>query len=192
MSAYKERFVGLFKTKINRQGSIELLDWMETTDFFVAPASTRFHYAFREGLLRHSLNVYDVLTARVYSDGIEESEESMAIASLLHDLCKARFYKETTRNVKNETTGQWEKVPYYAIEDQFPFGHGEKSVYLIERFMRLKPAEAVAIRWHMGGFDDNAKVGGYTVADAFKKYPLATKLHLADLEATYLLENEQE
>ncbi len=192
MSIYKDRFVGLCKGKIKRDGIDELLEWLDSTDFFTAPASTRFHYAFREGLVRHSLNVYDVMSSRTYADGIVEPEECVAIVSLLHDVCKSRFYKETTRNVKNEITGAWEKVPYYSIDDQFPFGHGEKSVYLIERFMRLKPHEAVAIRWHMGGFDDNAKVGGYTVADAFKKYPIAAKLHLADLEASYLLEKDTE
>jgi len=192
MSVYRDRYLGLCRTKIKREGITELLDWLDATDFFTAPASTRFHNAFREGLVRHSLNVYDVMTARTYADGIEEPEESVAIVSLLHDVCKSRFYKESTRNVKNEKTGAWEKSPYYSIDDQFPFGHGEKSVYLIERFMRLKTSEAVAIRWHMGGFDDNAKLGGYTLSDAFKKYPLAVKLHLADLEASYLLENDPE
>ena len=85
-------------------------------------------------------------------------------------------------------TGEWEKRPYYTVDDAFPFGHGEKSVYLIERFMRLKPAEAIAIRWHMGGFDSAAQGGNYTISDAYDRYPLAVKLHLADMEATYLRE----
>jgi hypothetical protein len=79
-------------------------------------------------------------------------------------------------------------VPFYKVEDAFPYGHGEKSVYLIERFMRLKPAEAMAVRWHMGGFDETVKGGGYAISAAYEKYPLAVKLHLADLEATYLRE----
>ncbi|MEG2181809.1 MAG: HD domain-containing protein [Oscillospiraceae bacterium] len=173
-----------------RDGNEALLDWLDKrTDFFVAPASTKFHNAFSEGLVRHSLNVFDLLLKRNEQEN-DENPESVAIVSLLHDVCKAEFYKETTRNVKNDETGQWEKVPYYSIDDRFPYGHGEKSVYLIERFMRLKPTEAVAIRWHMGGFDDNARVGGYGVANAFCKYPLAVKLHLCDLEATYLNENK--
>ena len=81
-----------------------------------------------------------------------------------------------------------EKVPYYAVEDKFPFGHGEKSVFLIERFIRLKPAEAMAIRWHMGGFDEAARGGSFAISVAYEKYPLAIKLHLADLESTYLKE----
>ena len=119
-----------------------------------------------------------------------DSMESFALCALLHDVCKAQFYKISTRNVKNEKTGQWEKVPYYTIEDAFPYGHGEKSVYLIERFVRLKPAEATAIRWHMGGFDDAAKGGNFSISVAYDKYPIAVKLHLADLEATYLREKE--
>ena len=109
---------------------------------------------------------------------------------MLHDLCKANYYKAGTRNVKNETTGQWEKVPSYSVEDLFPYGHGEKSVFLIERFVRLKPAEATAIRWHMGGFDDAARGGNFSISVAYDKYPIAVKLHLADLEATYLREKE--
>jgi len=189
MSEYRDRYISICNEKIKRDGIDGLLEWLRTTDFFTAPASTKFHYSFREGLVRHSLNVYDVLSTREFADDAVESEESIAIVALFHDLCKSGFYKESTRNVKNDKTGEWTKVPYYSIEDQFPYGHGEKSVYLIERFMRLRPAEAVAIRWHMGGFDDSAKVGGYTTSAAFEKYPLAVKLHLADLEATYLLEN---
>ena len=183
-----ERFLSIFQQYVKRDGAEALLDWMEKrTDFFEAPASTKFHGACKEGLLIHSLNVYDILKKRNDADHAD-SDETIAIVALLHDLCKTNFYKETTRNFNNEKTGQWEKVPYYSIEDQFPYGHGEKSVYLIERFLRLKPFEAIAIRWHMGGFDDNARVGGYNVSNTFTRYPLAVKLHLADLEATYLVE----
>ena len=118
----------------------------------------------------------------------EDNLESFAICGLLHDLCKAQFYKVGSRNVKNEETGQWEKVPFYQVEDSFPYGHGEKSVFLIERFMRLKTSEAMAIRWHMGGFDDSVRGGSFAMSNAFRMYPLAVKLHLADLESTYLRE----
>lgn len=111
------------------------------------------------------------------------------ICALLHDLCKANYYKLGTRNVKNESTGQWEKAPYYSVEDLFPYGHGEKSVFLIERFMKLHVEEAVAIRWHMGGFDDAARGGSFAISEAYDKYPLAIKLHIADLTATYLMEH---
>ncbi len=128
-----------------------------------------------------------MLREKYFEEG--DNEESFALCGLLHDVCKAQFYKVSTRNQKNDKTGQWEKVPFYMVEDAFPYGHGEKSVYLIERFVRLKPVEAVAIRWHMGGFDEAVKGGSFALSNAYDKYPLAVKLHLADLEATYLREN---
>jgi len=184
---YKEEFISIYNENIKRSGSKELLDWMMKTDFFTAPASSKFHCACEQGLVMHSLSVYHTLVEKHFEPD-KDSPESFAICALLHDLCKAQFYKVSTRNVKNEETGQWEKKPFYAIEDAFPYGHGEKSVFLIERFMRLKTSEAMAIRWHMGGFDDAAKGGGFSIALAYEKYPLAVKLHLADLESTYLRE----
>ena len=183
---YKAEFTRIYTENITRPGSEKLLDWLSTTDFFTAPASTRFHGACECGLVMHSVNVYNVLTERYFTQ--EDNRESFAIISLLHDLCKANYYKSGTRNVKNEATGQWEKVPTYNVQDAFPYGHGEKSVYLIERFIRLKPAEAIAVRWHMGGFDDAVRGGSYAISNAYNDYPLAVKLHLADLESTYLVE----
>ena len=183
----KEEFLQICNEYVKRQGSQEFLDWLLKTDFFTAPASTKYHGACEGGLLLHSLNVYKTLRERYFEEG-KDSEESFAICALLHDLCKAQFYKVSTRNVKNDVTGQWEKVPYYTVEDAFPYGHGEKSVFLIERFMRLKTSEAMAIRWHMGGFDDSARGGSFAISLAYEKYPLAVKLHLADLESTYLKE----
>lgn len=151
----KERFLEIFRNQVTRRGADKLLEWLESTDFFTAPASTRFHAAYEGGLLEHSLNVYNVLIAKHY-DPEQDDLESFTIASLLHDICKAGFYTTEYRNRKNER-GEWERVPVYAIDDKFPYGHGEKSVFLIERFMRLKNEEAVAIRWHMGGFDDSAR-----------------------------------
>ncbi len=180
----KEEFIRIYKENITREGSEKLLEWIETTDFFTAPASTRYHYACESGLVMHSVSVYNTMIEKHF-DEENDNPESFAICALLHDLCKAQFYKVSTRNVKNEETGRWEKVPYYAIEDRFPFGHGEKSVFLIERFMRLKLDEAMAIRWHMGEFGDK---NSNTISQAYNLYPLAVKLHLADLESTYLRE----
>lgn len=181
---YKEEFISIFKENISRQGSQELLDWMLKTDFFTAPASTKYHCACPEGLVMHSLSVYKVMMEKHFEEGVD-NPESFAICALLHDLCKAQFYKISSRNVKNQETGKWEQVPYYSVEDAFPYGHGEKSVFLIERFMRLKTAEAMAIRWHMGGFEES---NGFTVSLAYEKYPIAVKLHLSDLESTYIRE----
>ncbi|SCJ44079.1 Predicted HD-superfamily hydrolase [Anaerotruncus sp. 2789STDY5834896] len=186
---YKEEFIRIFKEQVTRPGADRLLNWLEKTDFFTAPASTRFHCACQQGLVRHSLSVYQVLMEKHFVEG-EDNPESFAICGLLHDLCKAQFYKVSTRNVKNEQTGQWEKVPFYQVEDVFPYGHGEKSVFLIERFMRLKTAEAMAIRWHMGGFDESVKGGSFAMSGAFRAYPLAVKMHLADLESTYIRERD--
>ena len=183
----REEFLQIFQQHVTRPGSEKLLDWLDNkTDFFSAPASTRFHGACEGGLCMHSLNVYHALHDTFFTEG--DSEESFAICALLHDLCKANYYKRGTRNVKNDATGQWEKVPFYQVADQLPYGHGEKSVYLIEHFMRLKTDEAIAIRWHMGGFDDAVRGGSFAVSDAYNRYPLAVKLHASDLIATYLME----
>ena len=186
---FDRAFLEYFKdVPFEQEVSQELLDWLDhKTDFFTAPASTRFHGACEGGLCMHSLNVYHALHDTFFTEG--DSEETFAICALLHDLCKANYYKPGTRNVKNEATGQWEKVPSYSVEDLFPYGHGEKSVFLIERFMKLRVEEAVAIRWHMGGFDDAARGGCFAISEAYDKYPLAVKLHIADLEATYLMEH---
>ena len=183
MSA-RDEFIQIFTENVTRNGAKELLSWLQNTDFFTAPASTKYHCACENGLVMHSVSVFNTMMEKHFEEGVD-SVESFAIAALLHDVCKAEFYKVSTRNVKNELTGQWEKQPYYSIEDKFPFGHGEKSVFLIERFMKLRLDEAMAIRWHMGNFDDST---GYTVSQAYEKYPLAVKLHLADMESTYLRE----
>ena len=183
----RERFLKIMAENVSREGTGDLLEWLDKTDFFTAPASTKYHCACQGGLVMHSLSVYDVMMEKHFVEG-EDNRESFALCALLHDLCKAQFYKVSSRNVKNEETGKWEKVPFYQIEDVFPYGHGEKSVYLIERFIRLKPAEATAIRWHMGGFDEAARGGSFAISHAYEKYPLAVKLHLADLESTYLRE----
>ena len=185
MSA-KQEFIEIFKENVKRPGSEKLLEWLSQSDFFIAPASTKYHSAFEGGLVQHSLNVYKLLKKRCAEYGITDGE-SIAICGLLHDICKANFYTISYRNAKNER-GIWEKVPYYTVDDQFPFGHGEKSVFVVERFMRLRENEAIAIRWHMGGFDEAAKSGGFSISHAYEKYPLAVLLHMADLEATYLSE----
>ena len=107
MEDYRARFVEIYNKNITRPGADRLLSWLETTDFFTAPASTRYHGACECGLVMHSLNVYDAMMQHFYTEG--ENAESYAICALLHDLCKANFYKVSTRNVKNDATGQWEK-----------------------------------------------------------------------------------
>lgn len=187
----KNDFIELYTQNIKRAGSQELLDWIEKSDFFTAPASSKYHNNFEGGLCLHSINVYKQLVHLLKSYGLENrySAESVAIVSLLHDLCKTYFYKKDLKNVKNEQ-GQWVKTPYYAIDEKMPFGHGEKSVFIIERFMRLEYHEALAIRWHMGGFDDSVKGGSYSVSAAYEQNKLALLVHLADMAATYLFEKK--
>lgn len=186
----RAQFEEIYRETIHREGADRLLDWLGDTDFFTAPASTRYHGAHEGGLVEHSVNVYRRLTN---SPAVEyATRESIAICGLLHDVCKAGFYTVSLRNVKNEETGRWEKQPYYTVEDKFPYGHGEKSVYLIERYLRLRPEEAAAINWHMGGFDDRVKGGSFALSGAFGQYPLALELHIADLRATYLDEERKQ
>ena len=191
----KNDFIKIFKEKITREGSDKLLEFLEKSDFFTAPASTRYHGAYEGGLLRHSLNVYECLVEYLARDRVKQkyelnvSEESAAIVALLHDICKVNFYTTSFRNRKNEQTGKWEKVPYYTINDTLPYGHGEKSVYMISGFMRLTRDEAMAIRWHMGfsGIEDKNMIG-----KALEMYPLAFALSVADMEASYFLEGTDE
>lgn len=188
----KEEFIKIYTENIHRDGADKLLDFLENkSDFFTAPASTRYHNAFEGGLLRHSLNVYHCLKAYMERERVKTeykltaSDESIAIAALLHDVCKVNFYRVSYRNSKNDKTGQWEKVPYYEINDTLPYGHGEKSVYMISGFMRLTRDEALAIRWHMGfsGVEDKNTIGR-----ALETYPFAFALSVADMEASYFLE----
>ena len=190
----KEEFMEIYREHIRREGSGELLDYLENkSDFFTAPASARFHGAYAGGLCDHSVNVYRCLEAYLARErvrevyGMEYPPESVAVAALLHDVCKIGCYKAGTRNVKNDVTGQWEKVPTYNYEDRLPYGHGEKSVYIISGFMRLTREEAMAIRWHMGfsGPEDDRTVG-----QALQQYPPAFALATADMEASYFLEGK--
>ena len=188
----QERFLEIYNDKIKREGADKLLEFLQKSDFFTAPASTRYHGACEGGLLAHSLNVYDCLVdilnrprvKELY--GIEYSDESIAIAALMHDVCKVNFYKTSFRNAKDEN-GKWVSVPYYTIEDNLPYGHGEKSVYIVSGFLRLTRDEAFAIRYHMGfsGTEDPGNVGR-----ALEMFPLAYALCCADMEAAFLMEGK--
>lgn len=177
----KDRFLEIYDDCIRRDGAVELRAWLLGSDFFEAPASTRFHEAYRGGLVEHSVHVYDELIRLLgaYPE-LRVSAETAAIVSLLHDVCKANTYKVEYRNRKNEVTGQWEKYPAYTHKEDFCFGgHGSKSVYLIQKFMYLTDEEAVAINCHMGLTSND-----WSVSDAFRAYPLAFLTHTADMSST--------
>ena len=195
MSA-KEEFIELFQEHIHRDGAEALLDYLTNKcDFFTAPASARYHGAYAGGLCEHSLNVYhclaDYLARERVTDlyGLEYSQESIALVSLLHDVCKIGCYKPSTRNVKGED-GKWTKVPTYQYEDPLPYGHGEKSVYVVNGFVRLTREEAMAIRWHMGAFDDAVKGGSRALDAAMDVSPWVWRLHEADMCAARIDERK--
>lgn len=174
-----QRFKEIYREQITRPGAAVLLKWLEEeTDFFTAPASTKYHGAYEGGLVDHSLNVYAALTNKQGFD-----PEARAVCALLHDVCKANYYAAGTCRQQN-AAGTWETVPSYTVKDAFPFGHGEKSVLLIERFMRLTAEEALAIRWHMGAYDEAARGGSRTYSAALRFSPLVLELHIADMRAT--------
>jgi hypothetical protein len=173
-------FTRLANEFIHREGFDTLLSNITKTDFFTAPASTRFHDSEEGGLCHHSIKVFHILKADV---GNLYSDETLAIVSLLHDICKIGYYVVSSRNVKDEH-GKWKSVPYYTIDDQLPYGHGEKSVIMIMQDMKLTMEESMAIRWHMGAYEGD-KVWN-TLSVAYNKFPLALHLHIADMKATYL------
>lgn len=187
----KDKFIKAYTENITRPGADKLLAWIESSDFFAAPASTRFHLSSPGGLLEHSLHVFERMKAICANEATitpgfnEPSMETIAVCGLLHDICKANFYAVEMRNRKNDQ-GRWEQYPFYVVDDKLPYGHGEKSVYIISGLMRLSREEAMAIRWHMGFADNDFQGGGYSVGNAFEKFPLAVLLHIADLQATYL------
>ncbi len=196
---------------VNREGKDALMDYIRKSDFYTAPASTKFHLSCEGGLLQHSLNVYDCLQAKKESSTwgriLEEAgAEALIICPLFHDLCKTYFYKIDFKNqktydpekvaaaerwqVKRDNGGAfiWEQVPCYTVEDRVPYGHGEKSVMMVEQFMKLTGPERFAIRWHMG-FSE-APQNHLQLTQAMAKYPLILALHEADQEASVLLEDK--
>lgn len=190
----KTEFIEIYQAYIKRDGAKDFLDYLcsNKSDFFTAPASTRFHGSYPEGLVEHSINVYhclkDYLSRNRVKDmyGMDYDDETIALVALLHDVCKINVYKTSYRNKK--VNGEWQQVPYYEFEDEMPYGHGEKSVYMISPFMKLTREEAFAIRYHMGfSNEDPARNVGYT----FEHFPLAFALSTADMEATYFVDGKE-
>jgi hypothetical protein len=200
----KERFELLILTNLQ---SVDLINYLEETDFFIAPASTKYHGAYEGGLCEHCLNVYDNIL-KIYelyrsisvNKSLFYSHKTLTLVSLLHDVCKINIYETSYRNQKktDEKTGKellnkrglpiWEKIEYYMVNDTLPLGHGEKSVIILQRLLPLTIDEIIAIRWHMGGYDDLTKtyIGNMTANNAFNNYPLVTLLHMADLASIFL------
>ena len=186
-----ERFEALMAT-VERNGVDKLMEYIRKSDFYTAPASTKYHNCYEGGLLDHSLNVYDNLVRKKESDPIWKeklenlSPESAIIVGLLHDICKTGYYTTEMRNKKID--GRWEQVPFYTVKDLLPYGHGEKSVMMIDKFIDLTMEEKYAIRWHMGPY--SGEKDWQTLAAAMQKCPLILAVFEADMEATYINEKE--
>jgi len=182
---FSKEFEEIYLANIKREGADKFLEFLKTTDFFTAPASTKFHSNFTAGLVEHCVKAYKRFKKIVNDEGLKVGDETIAVIALLHDVCKTNTYKVEQRNVKVD--GAWVQKPYYAYDDQMPYGHGEKSVYMISGFMKLTREEAMAINWHMGAYDAREQGGrSYSSSKAFQMYPLAFLFHLADMQATYL------
>ena len=180
----KTLFKEIVASTIHRDGISDLMNWLETTDFYEAPSSARYHGAEPGGLCAHSLGVYNRLKS--LQDG--ESDESIAVVSLFHDLCKVNFYKVSMRNTKDEN-GRWIQVPYYEFRDwdtaSVPLGHGEKSLYMIMKYLKVTDEEACAVRWHMGFSTVELQIEKPMLAMALHKYKLVLKLQTADSQSAF-------
>ena len=191
----KKLFVQNTLLATNRNGVDKIIDFLERTDFYVAPASTIFHSNMKHGLLNHSIITY--ASAMEYKRSMIElnpalaerlPDESIAIVSLLHDVCKCCFYVETKKWRKDEND-QWESYIGYDVNDTFPIGHGEKSVIMLQNLgLELSAEEMLAIRYHMGMFGDGGAELRYSQAQAVRDYPLVPLLQMADFSASVIFE----
>lgn len=182
MNPIRIRFEKIAREFIKRDGIEALLGNLANSDFYTAPASTRYHHSIEGGLAQHTLEVFDHLITDLKWE-TKFDKESIAIVALFHDLCKIGFYKVEMRNTKDEN-GKWVQVPYYTVEDNFPYGHGEKSVLMVSEIMKLTTEEMMAIRWHMGLGEPKENYN--YVSRAFAQYPLALHLHIADMKSSYI------
>lgn len=172
-----------------RKGIENVIKYLEESDFFVAPASTKYHGNYDGGLAEHSTYVYQLFKEKNERFNLGLSDESVIITAILHDFCKINFYNKQTCWRKNDSN-RWESYEGYKVQDDFPIGHGEKSVIMLQCFIRLSKAEIMMIRWHMGNTEPVEMM--MNIGNAFKLIPAAAALHTADMEASYLLEQHVE
>lgn len=185
MKTYKDTFTEIVQKTIQRTGIEELMQWLDTTDFYTAPASTRFHGSFENGLVMHSLNAHSQLKKLCKWYGCDASDESIAIVALFHDLCKVGCYK-TEMRWRKDKNNHWEQYPTWKFEEDFAYGgHGSKSVFLVQSFMKLTPEEASAINCHMGQWDATTYSNP---TEVYCRNKLAWLLHVADEAADFLME----
>ena len=186
VEAQKQEFLDICHAEIKREGLDDLLAWLSKADFFTAPASTKYHGAYRGGLCQHAIDVYQYAKKMSFLLPEPPAEESLAIAALFHDICKVNFYKVEKRNQK--INGEWQEIPVFVVDEKFHFGgHGSKSVFLVQQFMKLTTEEAAAINCHMG-FSDGNPSAVRDVGNSWSQYKLGWLIHVADEAAAYLLE----
>lgn len=195
----RDDFIVAYSVNINRKGAPALLDWLDRNGFFEAPASRKYHLAHPGGLATHSMNVFKRLLEITERDMFggkgqgylsRDVMETVAILGLLHDVCKVGVYHQETKRRKSPDTGKWEDSLGYTFRDPFPLGHGEKSLFLLARHMELTEEEALAIRWHMGAYDDAAKGGSRSMTEAMNLSPWVWRLQEADMCAAWIDEKE--
>jgi len=177
MKENQGRVEGLLQT-VERPGIDKVVEWLSSSDYYMAPASTMHHGNYEGGLAEHSYTVYKEFKRQAEHYGLEVSEDSIILTSLLHDSCKVDFY------VKNELkSGKTSESKPYKTEDCFPLGHGEKSVALIQRCMQLTAQEALIIRWHMGMNDPSWEDYSEKVE---RQYPEVTLFAHVDKEVSMI------
>lgn len=198
-----KQFVDFYEynlSQVKRPGMDRLIAYLRKSDFYTAPASTRYHLSIQGGLVIHSLDVLQAFQGLLFPSPQDASMwemtvanriisrvpfESMVVFSLLHDICKTYFYKPGVRNVRNEATGQWDKVPTFTVDDRMPLGHGPKSVMIIKQYIPLSSEEMYAIWWHMGPPEGDEKL---TYWQAVDKHPFILFAHMADTLASHVME----
>lgn len=176
----KNNYIKLLKST-NRYKIENVIDWLESTDFFEAPASTIYHENYAGGLCEHSLKVYDNMMKLKQEFKFDIDDEQIIIMALLHDVCKVNTY---TKDKKNQKIGQnWVTVDFWKRNDDYPIGHGQKSIILIQKTgFILTDLEILSIVAHMNGYD---KSDLFNASNIYDTNELTIWLHLADMIATY-------
>lgn len=168
-----------------REGVDKLLEFLANSDFYKAPASSRFHNNFEGGLVLHCLNVWHCLDKMNKDFNLEIPNESVIISALLHDVCKINLYSKDKKFFKVEGETQWTSYTTWKYEDALPLGHGEKSIMMISKFIELTDLEMMMIRWHMGAFKEG-EARDYSNATNYHKGVSA--MHIADMQASSFFE----
>ncbi|MBV4422944.1 HD domain-containing protein [Clostridium tyrobutyricum] len=180
----KDKIIELLSST-TRKDIDKVIEFLKSSDFFEAPASTKYHGNYNGGLAEHSLNVYRLFADKNEKFDLGLSKDNVIISALLHDFCKINFYYKALC-WKKDKSNKWKSYIGYKVKDNFPVGHGEKSVIMIQHFIDLTKEEIFLIRWHMGMTEP--KEMQMNLNNTYNIFPAAVAIHTADMEASYLLE----